>query len=200
MKTNYTIPKARSIFTYLLAIILIGFLASCGSTGSLSSFAKRKYMKGRFSDPIEGLSAKSGSTDLRANVIAKHRAMKSEAENRTVASVSPVVVENSAPIAPAETKPVAQNQTKQAIVTKLTHISLLKGSTAISERQPESITSVNQTAGTEDGHHYFGHFLLCILLCLILGLLGFVVPFLWYISGVCFILAIVFLILWLINV
>jgi hypothetical protein len=202
MKTaHYYFTKSKNVFTYLVAIVLIVSLASCGSTGSMSSFAKRKYLKGHFSDPVDGLSSKSVSGSMRSTIIAKHKVLNREHENMISSNPSPVVSQS---VPAAETKTPALNHkqpAKPSVATVLPVVPIVNNGPVVTERQPESITSVNQTTGNEDGHHYFGRFLLAALLALIFLILGIALlsGFLLIISYLCWLAAIVFFILWIIH-
>ena len=44
--------QSRKLFPFALVAFAVAMLASCSSTQVASSFSKRKYTNGRFSDPV----------------------------------------------------------------------------------------------------------------------------------------------------
>jgi hypothetical protein len=227
-----SISKLRKLVPALFILLAVAFLSSCNSSNKVaSSFGKRKYTKGHFSDPIAKLKMEYKPSNTAALSMAQPK--KVEVKNtpavqksNTNASTT-VAANNKATNAVANT---AGTQTRHEALkvhsSKSTGISIAYNKLlTTSEKLGATTTQDNSVAGyNEHGsasssssgmNHYLkmcliflAIWLICILLVVVFavgsvasGGTGFGAAVLFdLIAWICFLVSVVFFILWLIDI
>jgi hypothetical protein len=213
MKRNYS--NLRKLIPFAIVAIVITMLASCSSSNQMaSSFSKRKYMPGRFSDPIAKV--KTGAANTIASVANDTKNVVNEI--KTLAKAE----KTTEPSAIAQAKPVYIKADKPKLAAKASAQSHLAAKAVVMAVDKKEVNSTEQTSSvyaspnslestmSDNGghHHYFGYFLICLLLMLLFlilaagsavsgsggGALLFVLLYIF--AGIA---ALVFLVLWIIN-
>ncbi|HXB13557.1 MAG TPA: hypothetical protein VNZ45_16330 [Bacteroidia bacterium] len=193
-------------FSLITGAFLITFLVSCSSSNQVaSSFGERKYMKGHFSDPIATIKATYASTNINSKPAITHNIQKAEILN-TVSS--PCSIMNRKVPSNVVTKAIGSGKKQGQLITPVNASSSIsfKENTSLKVSSDESISEYHHNANADTSeHHYLKFFLIFLLICLIFLLLILVFGA----SGagvVCgliaiasFIIALVFLFLWLIS-
>ena len=179
---------------------------SCSSSSQMaSSFGERKYMKGHFSDPIATIKAKFAPDNTIAGPAVIHNKQKVEIPNSIA---SPYSIINAKALSPIVTKTIGLGK-KQVMVNSTVGVSSaisFKGNASVKANSDESISEYHHDSDSGSEHHYLKFFLIfllisiifLILLLLVFGGSGAGVLSL-LISVACFIIALVFLFLWLIS-
>jgi hypothetical protein len=178
-----------------------------------SSFSKRRYTPGHFSNSIAKV-----NTDVKKD---KPAAVSLPvAENGAIVSPNTPIAKNEKNIvkpnfAISATKPVNRNEKPVYAVSntfKKGITGLAKAVSANAEHnlttyQPAPIETVaaygdHNGGGGGEGHHYLRKCFLCLLLWVIFGLLWLITfgPILGFLAWLFFVLAVVFLILWVVTV
>jgi hypothetical protein len=197
--------------SFIAGLLLMTFLFSCSSSNQLaSSFGKRKYMKGHFSDPIASVKTKYRPT---VNIVAEpapvHYANKME-----LPKVSDLLLSVASPkmLITALTKPMMALRKKQAVVKTQKSIPASASSkgnvtTMAVANADESITTYHHGGeGSASDHHYgrtaiywFLFALLCMLLVVGLGPDSPVWGELILFAGIGFLVAIIYFIVWIVS-
>ena len=213
MKTFYT--NLRKLTPIVVTAIILSMLASCSSSNQMaSSFSKRKYMPGHFSDPI----AKVKTEAVNTIASAANSTKKVVDEIKTIAKTEEKNVAQ--PVAVAQVKATPSKTNKPRVATKTlsqNHVAAKLAvavdtkntsmqETSATYSSPSSLENVQHDSG--EHHHYFLYFLLSLLAMILFLILaaasvvgssgsGF---FLWialyYIAGIA---ALVFLVMWIIS-
>ncbi len=212
MKNFYS--NLKKLMPLAVLAIVISMLASCSSSNQVaSSFSKRKYMAGHYSDPIAKVrvevknAVNVASSDAKEAVNNSKIALNKEegkmVESNTIAdqkSVNTVVQPDLA------SKHLLQKNVTTGIAAAAEgkkNVNTIEQNTSVS-----SPNSVEKTAGDGGHHHYLGLFFLCLLLGLLfvilaaasvvggsaagLGIFAILAYLMW-------LAALVFLILWIIS-
>jgi hypothetical protein len=214
MKNLYSsLKKLTPIVT--LAIVL-SMLASCSSSNQFaSSFSKRKYMTGHYSDPIAKVKAEVGNA---INVAATDNKKAMDNNAVTLKKEDGKITEPSAADQKSASSKTAQpcRASKHSLHKNLANkiaaaTSDKKNANSIEQNTSISTSpdSLEKTTSDSGGHH---HYLLAFFLCLLLGLLFTVLAAASVVAGsaaglglfailayVMWIAALVFLILWIVS-
>ncbi len=206
-KSLALINRRMKNFSLIIGAFLLILLVSCSSSNQVaSSFGERKYMKGHFSDPITTIKATYLPGNINSGASSSLRKQKAELSNSVSSTYSTINAKASSAII---TKAIAtdKKQIQQNSQVDVSYHISFKGNTSVKVNSDESINEYHHdnNADTSD-HHYLKFFLVFLLISiifLILFLLVFgasgagVLAFL--VSIASFIIALVFLFLWLIS-
>jgi hypothetical protein len=194
----------------IAGVVLMSFLVSCGSSNQLaSSFGKRKYMKGHFSDQIASIKTKYKASNIIAEPAPVRYANKIELPKVSGGLLS---VANAKVLCTTVTRPLAVMCKKhtaaksKAVILPL--VSPKSNATIAVANSDESITTYHHGGGGDGGtgvHTLYGKL---ALYCLLLALLWFIVAFsgiatpavvpIMIVFGVVFlVVAVIYLALWL---
>jgi hypothetical protein len=161
--------------SFIAGLVVITFLVSCSSSNQLaSSFGKRKYMKGHFSDPVSSIKGKLKPANTVSDETPVHDAQK--VQMPVLFSLSPVVV-NGKVISQSVIKPAPVFHKKQAhekfnVVARPIPA---ENNSSLQASSDETITTYKHEGGElPSGAVTFGRFILYMFL---LGLLFLVLAF-----------------------
>jgi hypothetical protein len=213
MKNFYS--NLKKLMPVAILAIVFSMLASCSSSNQFaSSFSKRKYMTGHYSDPIAKVKVEArnavniASSDIKEAVSESKITLNKEdgkiSESNTTANQK---LSNYKAVQPV----LASKHSSQKSVTN--GLAAANGKKNVSTIEQNSSTtsspdSVEKTAGEGGHHHYLGLFFLCLLLGLIFLLLAAVsvvggsaagLGLFAILAYIMWIAAIVFLVLWIIS-
>ncbi|HTA83586.1 MAG TPA: hypothetical protein VK783_11645 [Bacteroidia bacterium] len=215
MKKIYS--NLKKLMPVAILAIVFSMLASCSSSNQFtSSFSKRKYMTGHYSDPVAKVkveirnTANVASTDVKEAVSESKMSLNKEvgkiSESYTAADQK---LSNYKAVQPAL---VSKHSSEKNMTNGLTAAADSKKNVNTIEQNSSATSSpdsIEKTTGDGGGHHhYLGLFFLCLFLGLIflllaaasvvggsaagLGLFAILAYLMW-------VAAIVFLILWIIS-
>jgi hypothetical protein len=215
MKTFYS--NFKKLTPVVVMAIILSMLASCSSSNQMaSSFSKRKYMPGHFSDPIAKVKTgvenaiASAANDTKKAVNEIRTAEKTEeakiAEPSVIAQAKPVSLkaENNKLLAKVSQNHVAA---KAVVLAVDDNNKNNVGEASDSYASPSSLESVQHDGG-DHHHHYLGDAILCFLLAILCWIIalgsavggsGAGFGLFAILSYLLFIAALVFFIVWLIH-
>jgi hypothetical protein len=168
--------KIRMLFPYLGIVVAAGILASCGSSNQFAShFSKRKYTKGIFLDPVAKVKtqARDNSTEVAA-------VTKKENSVFPAKSVNPieVVKQNNAvaSVNAGNNVSTSKHSFISRFIANLKTVSLNANDYKVAKSAPSwtTVSSADNFAPPAVGHTGGGckSWILCLVLCWLLGGLG----------------------------
>jgi hypothetical protein len=171
--------KSRKLFPIALVAFAVAMLASCSSSNQFaSSFSKRKYTPGHFSDPVAKVKQGNANTATAAiivdNKVEANNTLLTKNEKATVKTnfstpAKPANVKNDKPVATA-LKTLKQHVfgITKAPVNTSSNLSLQQTSTI----QDTPAYGDHGGGGDRPHHHYLLDCLLCLLLWLVFIILA----------------------------
>jgi hypothetical protein len=201
--------KSRKLFPFALVAFAIAILASCSSSNQFaSSFGKRKYTTGHFSDPVAKVKTDNKPGISNTIVQTTNGTNNAVASNNVLTKTEKTVVK--VPFSAQKNKPQVAKTTstpnpvglviaKTPLVNSSDNVSLKESS---NYQASQMASSSGYDGGNSGGrHHYLGAFFICLLLWLLFGLIYLITlgPLVGFLAVICFIAAVVYFILWLVT-
>jgi hypothetical protein len=178
MKNLYS--NLKKLMPIAILVIVLSMLASCSSSNQFaSSFSKRKYMTGHYSDPVAKVKTEIGNA---VNAItsdnkkaADNNAVTLKKADSKISEPSAIADQKSGNAKAAQPYQASKHSSQKNVANKIAAATADNKNVTTVEKNSSIYSSPDSTEKTtSDGghHHYLALFFLCLLLALLFLILA----------------------------